>query len=156
MKLITYGKTKWGKDFPSALEDHKEAKNYTFAFHSALSPLIKEVSEGDEHIMRACSLLAILPPPPGTPLSHVEIPMDLTAMRLPKWMTRSETLPQGWLCCPQLSWLPGRWYNHPCCQNSKGYQESEPAGSASIHTQCVDVARCPHGATPQPGSLQLQ
>ena len=32
---------------------------------------------------------------------------------------------------------------------------AEPVGSASIHTQCVDVARGPHGVTPQPDSLQL-
>ena len=63
MKLIAYGKTNWGRDFPSALEDPVEVKNYVSAFYYALSPLLKEVSDGDEHIMRACSLLAILPSP---------------------------------------------------------------------------------------------
>ena len=62
MKLIAYGKTNWGRDFPSALEDPTEAKNYISAFYSALSSLLKEVSDGDEHIMRVCSLLAIPPP----------------------------------------------------------------------------------------------
>ena len=33
--------------------------------------------------MRACSLLAILPPSPGTLSRHLEIPMDLNTMRLP-------------------------------------------------------------------------
>ena len=65
MKLITYGKTNWGKDFPSALEDCVEVRKYTSAFHSALNPVIKELVEGDEHIMRVCSLLAIPLPPPG-------------------------------------------------------------------------------------------
>ena len=83
-----YGKTNWGKDFPSALEDSMEAKKYASAFHSALSPMIEELVEGDEHIMRACSLLAIPPPPPGTSLRHVEIPMDLTAMSLPEWIDK--------------------------------------------------------------------
>ena len=52
----TYGycKTDWEKDFPSALEDHSGGGN-TSAFHSALSPLLRELVE-DEHIMRACSL----------------------------------------------------------------------------------------------------
>ena len=36
--------------------------------------------------MRVCSLLVIPPPPPGTPLRHLEIPMDLTTMRLPDWV----------------------------------------------------------------------
>ena len=86
MKLITYGKTNWGKDFPSALEDRMEEKKYASAFHSALSSMVKELVEGDEHIMRVCSLLAIPPPPPGTSLRHVEISMDLTAMRLSEWI----------------------------------------------------------------------
>ena len=81
-----YGKTNWEKDFPSALKDQVEVKRYVSAFHSALSPLLRELVDGDEHIMRACSLLAILPPPPGTLLQHLEIPMDLTTMRLPDWV----------------------------------------------------------------------
>ena len=66
MKLIVYGKMNWEKDFPSALEDQAEAKKYVSAFHSALNPMLRELVDGDEHIMRAYSLLAILPPPPGT------------------------------------------------------------------------------------------
>ena len=88
MKLIAYGKTNWGKDFPSALEDQVEVKKYASAFHLALNPVLKELVEGDEHIMRACSLLAILPPPPGASLRHLEIPMDLTAKRLPDWVNK--------------------------------------------------------------------
>ena len=83
MKLIAYGKTNWRKDFPSALEDPTEAKNYVSAFYYALSPLLKEVSDRDEHIMRAYSLLVILPPSPGTLSRHLEIPIDLNTMRLP-------------------------------------------------------------------------
>ena len=36
MKLIAYGKTNWGKDFPSALEDHGEVKK--ICLHFSLSP----------------------------------------------------------------------------------------------------------------------
>ena len=63
MKLIAFGKTNWEKDFPSALEDEAKAKKYVSAFQSALNPMLRELVDGDEHIMRACSLLAILPPP---------------------------------------------------------------------------------------------
>ena len=59
MKLIAYGKTNWEKDFSSALEDQAEAKKYVSAFHSALNPMLRELVDRDEHIMRACSLLAI-------------------------------------------------------------------------------------------------
>ena len=88
MKLIAYGKTNWEKDFHSALEDQVEANKYISTFHSALSLMLRELVDRDEHIMRACSLLAIPPPPPGTPLRHLEIPMDLTAMRLPDWVNK--------------------------------------------------------------------
>ena len=88
MKLIVYGKTNWEKDFPSALENQAEAKKYISTFHSALNPMLRELVDRDEHIMRACSLLAILPPPPGTSLRHLEILMDLTAMRLPDWVNK--------------------------------------------------------------------
>ena len=100
MKLIAYGKTNWEKDFPSALEDQAEAKKNVSAFHSALSPLLRELVDGDEQIMRACSLLAIPPPPPGTSLRHLEIPMDLTTMRLPDWVNNIRDLATGMVMLP--------------------------------------------------------
>ena len=100
MKLIAYGKTNWEKDFPSALEDQVEAKKYVSAFHSALSPLLKELVDRDEHIMRACSLLAIPPPLPGTLLRHLEIPMDLTTMRLTEWVNNIWDLATGMVMLP--------------------------------------------------------
>ena len=100
MKLIVYGKTNWEKDFPSTLEDQAEAKKYVSAFYYALNPLLKELSERDNHIMRACSLLAILPPLPGTPLRHLEIPMDLTTMRLPDWVNYVQDLATGLVMLP--------------------------------------------------------
>ena len=46
MKLIAYGKTNLGKDFPSTLEDQAEAKKYVSSFYYALNPLLKELSDG--------------------------------------------------------------------------------------------------------------
>ena len=92
MKLIAYGKMNWGKDFPSTLEDRAEAKRYVSAFHSVLNPLLRELVDRDEHIMRACSLLAIPPSPPRTLLRHLEIPMDLTTMRLAEWVNHIRDL----------------------------------------------------------------
>ena len=100
MKLNMYGKTNWEKDFPSALEDQVEAKKYVSTFHSALNPVLRELVDGDEHIMRACSLLAIPPPPPGTSLRHLEIPMALTAMRLPDWVNKIQDLATGMVMLP--------------------------------------------------------
>ena len=108
MKLIAYSKTNWGRDFPSALEDPAEVKNYISAFYYALSPLLKEVSDGDEHIMRACSLLAILPPPPGMPARHLEIPMDLNTMRLPNWVNNVWDLTTGLVMLPPTFLVTGK------------------------------------------------
>ena len=108
MKLIAYGKTNWGKDFPSALEDQAEAKKYVSAFYYALNPLLKELSDGDEHIMRACSLLAILPALPRTPLRHLEIPMDLTTMRLPNWVNYVWDLATGLVMLPPTFLVTGK------------------------------------------------
>ena len=108
MKLIDYGKTNWGRDFPSALEDPAEAKNYVSAFYYALRPLLKEVSDGDEHIMRVCSLLAILPPPPGMPVRHLEISMDLNTMRLPNWINNVRDLTTGLVMLPPTFLVTGK------------------------------------------------
>ena len=101
-------KMNWGKDFPSTLEDSAEANNYVTAFYYELSPLLREVSDGDEHIMRACSLLAILPPLPGTPTRHLEIPMDLNMMRLPDWVNNVLDLATGMVMLPPTFLVTGK------------------------------------------------
>ena len=85
-----------------------EAKNYISAFYYALSPLLKEVSDGDEHIMRACSLLAIPPPLPGMPVRHLEIPMDLNTMRLPNWVNNMRDLATGLVMLPPTFLVTGK------------------------------------------------
>ena len=107
MKLSTYGKTNWGKDFPSALEDQVEVRIYASAFHLALGPVLKELVEGDEHIMSSCSLLAIPPLPPGTSLRHLEIPMDFSAMRLPDWVNKIWDLATGMVMLPLTFMVTG-------------------------------------------------
>ena len=57
--------------------------------------------------MRACSLLAILPPPPGTSLRHLEIPMNLTAMRLPEWVNKIQDLATGMVMLPSTFMVTG-------------------------------------------------
>ena len=100
--------TNWGRDFPSTLEDPAEVKNYVSDFYYALSPLLKEVSDRDEHIMRACSLLAILPPLPGMPARHLEIPMDLNTMRLPDWVNNVRDLATGLVMLPPTFLVTGK------------------------------------------------
>ena len=83
-------------------------KNYVSAFYYALSPLLKEVSDRDEHIMRACSLLAILSLPPGMPVRHLEIPMDLNTMRLPDWVNNMRDIATGLLMLPPTFLVTGK------------------------------------------------
>ena len=78
------------------------------SFHLALNPVIKELVEGDEHIMKACSLLAIPPPPSGVSLRHVEIPMDLTAMRLSEWIDKIWDLVTGMVVLPPTFMVSGK------------------------------------------------
>ena len=99
---------KLGKDFPSTLEHQAEAKKYVSAFYYTLNPLLKELSDGDKHIMRACSLMAIPPPPPRTPLRHLEIPMDLTKMRLPDWVNYVQDLATGLVMLPPTFLVTGK------------------------------------------------
>ena len=58
--------------------------------------------------MQACSLLAILPPPPGTLLWHLEIPMDLTTMRLPDWVNNIQDLATGMVMLPPTFVVTGK------------------------------------------------
>ena len=58
--------------------------------------------------MRVCSLLAILPPPPGTPLRHLEIPMDLTTMRLPDRVNYVWDLATGLVMLPPTFLVTGK------------------------------------------------
>ena len=68
----------------------------------------KELSDGDEHIMRACSLLAILPPPPRTPVRQLEIPRDLTTIRLPNWVNSVRDLATGMVMLPPTFLVSGK------------------------------------------------
>ena len=97
-----------GKDFPSTLEDQVEVKKYVSTFHCALDPLLRELVDGDEHIMRLCFLLAILPPLPGTLLRHLEIPMDLMTMRLTDWVNNVWDLATGMVMLPPTFLVTGK------------------------------------------------
>ena len=152
MKLIAYGKTNWGRDFPSALEDPAEAKNYVSAFYYALSPLLKEVSDGDEHIMRVCSLLAILPPPPGTPARHLEIPMDLNTMRLPDWVNNMQDLATGLVMLPPTFLVTGKVIQSsvlPKLERVAGVKSSRFCLHPHTLCRCSQISAWSHTSTRQ-------
>ena len=152
MKLIAYCKTNWEKDFPSALEDQAEAKKYISTFHSALSPILRELVDRDEHIMRACSLLAILPPPPGTSLRHHEIPMDLTTMRLPDWVNKIRDLATGMVMLPPTFVVTGmviQSYVLPKLERVSGVKACRFCLHPHTVCGCSQVASWSHTSTRQ-------
>ena len=97
----------------SALEDQAEVKKYVSAFHSALNPMLRQLVDRAEHIMRACSLLRILLLPPDTSLRHLEIPMDLTAMRLSDWVNKIQDLATGMVMLPPTFMMTGMVIQSP-------------------------------------------
>ena len=58
--------------------------------------------------MRACSLLVILPPLPGTLSRHLVIPMDLNTMRLPNWVNNVRDLATGIVMLPPTFLVTGK------------------------------------------------
>ena len=96
------------QDFPEPLESKAEAKKYVRAFMSAVQPVIPQMEEGDEHTLRACSLLLIPPPPPGEMARRMSIPLSLADLAGPDWIkmirdlaSRMSTLPAGFCVSEQ-------------------------------------------------------
>ena len=96
------------QDFPEPLESKAEAKKYVRAFMSAVQPVIPQMEEGDEHTLRACSLLLIPPPPPGELARRMSILLSLADMAGPDWIkmvrdlaSRMSTLPTGFCVSEQ-------------------------------------------------------
>ena len=101
MKLIENGNTHWWTNFPTPLEDCVEVKKCISTFHSTLNSLLKELVAGDEHILRACSLLAIPPPPPEARTRTLEIPMDPTTLNIANWVNKIQDFATGMVTLPQ-------------------------------------------------------
>ena len=75
---------------------------------TAVQPIIPQMEEGDEHTLRACSLLLIPPPPPGELVRRESIPLSLADMAGPDWIkmvrdlaSRMSTLPTGFCVSEQ-------------------------------------------------------
>ena len=110
VKLIAYGKTNWGRDFPSALEDSAVVKTpMSPAFYYALSPLLREVFRWRwthyESVFSPCDSNT---PHLGTPARHLEIPMDLNTMRLPNWVNNVRYLATGMVMLPPTFLVTGK------------------------------------------------
>ena len=88
------------------------------------------MSDGDEHVLRACSLLLIPPPPPGTKYHIKSMPMALAEKAIPEWTklvqdlaSQMEALPMGFsITEQQMSSLLAkleRATGHPSCDTCR-------------------------------------
>ena len=79
-----------------------EARKYVRAFTSTVQPVIFNMSDGDKHVLCACSLLLISPPPPGTKYRAKGMPISLAEIATLEWInlvqdlaSQMEVLPMG-------------------------------------------------------------
>ena len=89
-------------DFPESLEMKAEARKYTGAFASAVQPVIINMNDVDEHVLRGMFSPLDTPPPPGTKYRVKSMPMSLAEIATPEWTklvqdlaSRMEALPRG-------------------------------------------------------------
>ena len=117
-------------DFPEPLEMKAEACKYVRAFTNAVQPVIINMSDGDEHVLRAYSLLLIPPPPPGTKYRIKSMPLSLAEKATPEWTklvqdlaSQMEVLPMGFSVTEQqMSSLLAkleRATGHPSCDTCR-------------------------------------
>ena len=82
-----HGDASLWESFPRALERRTGARRYIGAFRAPFQDL--RLTPSQEHALRACSLLAIPPPPPGREALLGGVPEDLSQDNLSAW---SETV----------------------------------------------------------------
>ena len=86
------------ESFPRSLESRSGARRYITAFwtpfqESRLNPL-------QEHVLRTCSLLVILPPPPGSRPLPGGPPNDLSEINFSAWVELVQDVAAGLLALP--------------------------------------------------------
>ena len=86
------------ESFPHALETLEGARRYISAFRAPLQEL-STLSSQQVHTLRACSLLAIPPPPERMPLPG-DFPMDLSKLNLSGWAALVHDVAAGLLVVP--------------------------------------------------------
>ena len=85
-----HGDASLWESFPRVLERRAGARRYVGAFQAPFQDL--RLTPPQEHALRACSILAILPPPPGQEVQPGGVPEDLSQDNLSTW---AETVQDG-------------------------------------------------------------
>ena len=95
---MMHGDASLWESFPRALERQAGARRYVGAFRAPFQDL--RLTPPQEHALRACSLLAILPPPPGQEALPGGVPEDLSQDNLSTWAETVQDVAAG-MIAPQ-------------------------------------------------------
>ena len=93
-----HGDASLWESFPRALERRAGARRYVGAFRAPFQDL--RLTPPQEHALRACSLLAIPPPPPGQEALPGGVPEDLSQDNLSTWADTVQDVAAG-MIAPQ-------------------------------------------------------
>ena len=90
---MMHGDASLWESFPRALERRASARRYIGAFRAPFQDL--RLTPPQEHALRACSLLAIPPPPPGQEVLPGGVPEDLSQDNLSTWADTVQDVAAG-------------------------------------------------------------
>ena len=88
-----HGDTSLWESFPRALERRAGTRRYVGAFQAPFQDLC--LTPPQEHALRACSILAIPPPPPGQEAQLGGVPDDLSQDNLSTWAETVQDVAAG-------------------------------------------------------------
>ena len=88
-----HGDASLWESFPRVLERRTGARRYVGAFRAPFQDL--RLTPSQEHALRVCSLLAILPPPPGQEALPGGVPEDLSQDNLSTWADTVQDVAAG-------------------------------------------------------------
>ena len=95
---MMHGDASLWESFPRALERRAGARRYVGAFRAPLQDL--RLTPPQKHALRACSILAIPPPPPGQGALPGGVPEDLSQDNLSTWAETVQDVAAG-MIAPQ-------------------------------------------------------
>ena len=95
---MMHGDASLWESFPRALERRAGARRYVGAFRAPFQDL--RLTPPQDHALRACSLLAIPPPPPGQEALPGGVPEDLSQDNLSTWANTVQDVAAG-MIAPQ-------------------------------------------------------
>ena len=87
------------ESFPKALERRDGARKYISTFWAPFQE--PPLNPKEVHVLRACSLLVILPPPPGSEALPGSFADDLSEINLSDWADTVQDVVAGLLALPQ-------------------------------------------------------